>query len=213
MAKLPNWAQQERHELADLLVDLGPDHPTLCEGWTTADLAAHLVIRERRPDAALGILISAFSGHTDKVMTSAKALPWTELVNQVRQGPPKWNPATIPTIDAAANTLEFFVHHEDVRRTVDGWQPRVLDEEFEEILWSRLKAMAPLMWRKAKVGVTLHTGARYIIAKKTPKEPRVTAKGEVGELVLKSYGRKSCVLELIGAAKSIEIFSSTPLGL
>jgi uncharacterized protein (TIGR03085 family) len=135
------------------------------------------------------------------------------LVNQVRQGPPKWNPYAIPTIDAVVNTLEFFVHYEDVLRTVDGWQPRVLDEEFEEILWSRLKSMAPLMWRKAKVGVTLHTGARHIIAKKTPKEPRVMAKGEVGELVLKSYGRNACVLELIGDPKSIEVFNSTPLGI
>jgi len=213
MAKNANWAQQERHQLSDLLDELGPDHSTLCEGWTTADLAAHLVIRERRPDAAIGIMLPAFAARTVKVMTAVKALPWTDLVNQVRQGPPKWNPAAIPAIDAAANTLEFFVHHEDVRRTVDGWKPRVLDEDFEDILWSRLRAMAPLMLRKAKVGVTLHTGARNIIAKKKPEQPRVIVKGEVGELVLKSYGRTACVLELMGDPKSIEIFDSTPLGL
>jgi uncharacterized protein (TIGR03085 family) len=213
MGQNTNWAQQERHELSDLLEELGPNHPTLCAGWTTADLAAHLVIRERRPDAAIGLILSVFAGHTNNVMSSVKALPWSELVDQVRQGPPRWNPFAIPAIDAAANTLEFFVHHEDVRRTVQGWQPRVLDADFEDLLWSRLKAMAPLMWRKAQVGVTLHNGVNHIIAKKTPQEPRVVATGAVGELVLKSYGRDACVLELIGDPESIELFNSTPLGL
>jgi uncharacterized protein (TIGR03085 family) len=208
-----NWARQERHELSDLLEELGPNHPTLCEGWTTADLAAHLVIRERRPDAAIGLIVSAFAGHTNSVMSSVKALPWSELVGQVRQGPPRWNPFAIPAIDAVANTLEFFVHHEDVRRTVDGWQPRVLDAAFDALMWSRLKAMAPLLWRKAQVGVTLHNGVNHIVAKKTPLEPRVVATGAVGELVLKSYGRNAVVLELLGEPESIESFNSTPLGL
>ena len=213
MTKHAHWAHQELHELSDLLDTLGPNHPTLCEGWTTADLAAHLVIRARRPDAALGILWPAFASHTNSVMASVKSLPWSELVDQVRQGPPRWNPFAIPAIDGAANTLEYFVHHEDVRRTVEGWQPRVLDANFEAFMWSRLKAMAPLMWRKAQVGVTLHNGVNHIIAKKTPLEPRVVATGAVGELVLKSYGRNACVLELLGEPEAVELFNSTPLGL
>ncbi|MGD0448569.1 MAG: maleylpyruvate isomerase family mycothiol-dependent enzyme [Candidatus Dormibacteria bacterium] len=43
---------QERRELCDLLIQVGPDAPTLCEGWTTSDLAAHLVLRERFPSLA-----------------------------------------------------------------------------------------------------------------------------------------------------------------
>ena len=46
----------ERDELCDLFVARGPDAPTLCEGWTTADLAAHLVVRERNPLAGPGIV-------------------------------------------------------------------------------------------------------------------------------------------------------------
>jgi uncharacterized protein (TIGR03085 family) len=145
-------------------------------------------------------------------MASVKALPWHQLVDQVRQGPPRWNPFSLPVIDAAANTLEYFVHHEDVRRSIEGWQPRVLDPQFEALLWSRLKAMAPLMWRKAQVGVTLHNGTNHIIAKKTPLEPRVVATGEVSELVMKSYGRNACVLDLLGEPEDIERFNSTPLG-
>ena len=47
----PSLAQQERQTLCDLMIDAVPDAPTLCEGWRTADLAAHLVVRERRPDS------------------------------------------------------------------------------------------------------------------------------------------------------------------
>ena len=46
-----NLAKSERAALADLFVTLGPDQPTLCEGWDTKDLLVHLLVRERRPDA------------------------------------------------------------------------------------------------------------------------------------------------------------------
>jgi hypothetical protein len=46
MAEVPLDAQ-ERLELCDLLGELGPSVPTLLEGWTAHDLAAHLVLRER----------------------------------------------------------------------------------------------------------------------------------------------------------------------
>ncbi|MGJ4074519.1 maleylpyruvate isomerase N-terminal domain-containing protein [Corynebacterium macclintockiae] len=48
-------SQSEREALANLLQQSGPDAPTLCEGWSTRDLAVHLVIREYRPDAAAGL--------------------------------------------------------------------------------------------------------------------------------------------------------------
>ena len=57
-------AQRERAALVATMRSVGPDAPTLCEGWTTRDLAAHLVIREYRVDAAPGILIPLFAGHT-----------------------------------------------------------------------------------------------------------------------------------------------------
>jgi hypothetical protein len=37
---------QERLGLCDLFDELGPSVPTLIDGWTTHDLAAHLVLRE-----------------------------------------------------------------------------------------------------------------------------------------------------------------------
>ena len=45
----------------------GPDEPTLCEGWNTRDLAAHLVLRESRPDAALGVVVRPLAGRTARL--------------------------------------------------------------------------------------------------------------------------------------------------
>ncbi len=114
-------ARAEREALCDLFVALGPDAPTLLPDWTTRDLAAHLVIRERRPDAAAGMLISLLAKHAEQVRINEKERPWPELVERVRTGPPAWNPMRLESIDTIANTLEFYVHHEDVRRAQDGW--------------------------------------------------------------------------------------------
>src|SRR5690606_1115855 len=112
----------ERAALADLLAELGPDAPTLCEGWTTRDLAAHLVLRGSRLAAAGGILLPALSGRTRRVQAAVAARPWETLVEQVRRRPPLF----IGPLDEPANRTEYFVHHEDVRRAQPGWQPREL---------------------------------------------------------------------------------------
>src|SRR5580698_4945530 len=119
-----NFAQDERSELCDLLVDLGPDAPTLCEGWSTADLAAHLVVRERRPDSGPGIVWPPLAGYTDSVRTRQKdRKSWEELVAAVRSGPP----LLLRPFDRAMNTVEFFIHIEDVRRAQPTWGVRPLD--------------------------------------------------------------------------------------
>ena len=105
---------------------VGPDAPTLCEGWKTRDLAAHLVIREYRPDAAPGILIPFFASHTAKVQNKvAEQTDWDELVDKVASGPPVYSPLKL--LDPVANVAEMFIHHEDVRRAQSGWKPRVLE--------------------------------------------------------------------------------------
>ena len=60
-------ARSERLALCRTLERVGPDAPTLCPPWRTRDLAAHLVLRERRPDAAPGIWLRAAAGRTRRV--------------------------------------------------------------------------------------------------------------------------------------------------
>jgi uncharacterized protein (TIGR03085 family) len=129
-------AEDERAYLADLLEELGPDQPTLCEGWQTRDLAAHLVLRERRPVAAAGIVFGPLSRHTRMVQDELAAMPWPDLVATLRQR----SPLAFGPIDGAINTVEFFVHTEDVRRAQPDWQPRPEVPAFEEVAERMLRA-------------------------------------------------------------------------
>lgn len=189
-----NPARAERQRFADTLAQAGPDAPTLCDPWTTRDLAAHIVIRERRPDAAVGILAKPAAGHTDKVQRKrAAGTPWDALVELVRSGPPVWSPTRLDAIDVRANAVEFFVHHEDVLRAAEGWSPRELDPELVEAIWVK-GSSAKLLVRKSPVGIVLEPtdGHDAVVAKKGPDT--VTVKGPVGELVLWSFGRQAQAL-------------------
>jgi uncharacterized protein (TIGR03085 family) len=119
------FARAERAALSELLRQVGPDAPTLCEGWTAADLAAHLVARERRPDSGPGLIMRSMRGWTERVRGNLRQRPFSELVHLIATGPPKSSPlGLIPGLDTLVNGPEFFVHHEDVRRAQPGWEPR-----------------------------------------------------------------------------------------
>ncbi|MFC4585573.1 TIGR03085 family metal-binding protein [Sphaerisporangium corydalis] len=208
-------ARAEREALSDLLDRLGPDAPTLCEGWTTADLAAHLVIREHRPDAAGGIAIKPLAGYTASVQNKLKsAKPFPALVDDVRQGPPRWSPyGLVPGLDAAVNTLEFLVHHEDVRRAQPGWEPRELPADLTEIIWKRVSSGARLTLRRSPVGVVLrHTDGRKAGGKKA--EPHVVVTGDPMELLLFTFGRQEHArVSYEGDPVSVERLRATKLGM
>jgi uncharacterized protein (TIGR03085 family) len=145
-----SFAPVERAALADLMVELGPDAPTLCTGWTTRDLAAHLIVRATRPDAAAGIVIPGLAGHTKRVQDRVATRDWDQLVAGVRR-----RPLWIAPVDEAINRTEYFIHHEDVRRAQPGWQPRRLGAEFEAALWSRVRAQVRLVLRRTPATVTV----------------------------------------------------------
>ncbi len=176
-----------------LLSEEGPDAPTLCEGWATRDLAAHLVLREHRPDAAVGVLGGPLAGYTTRVQARiAQQHDYPRLINMIRQGPPLLSVFAIPGMDERANVVEYYVHHEDVRRASPGWEPRRFDPAMEDTLWGRL-GMARLLLRKAPCGVVLRRedspDAQPITAKRGT--PAVTVTGTPGELTLWALGRTS----------------------
>lgn len=209
-----NWARIERESFANTLIALGPDAPTLCAGWNARDLAAHVVLRERRPDAAIGIVVPFMSNYTESIRQNLLGTDWLDLVNQVKIGPPNWNPMGWSPIDNMVNLFEFFVHHEDVLRAQHNWQPRPLSVEMSEALMARLHDAAWLMWRRARVGVVLTDGSSSIVAKRPPKGAGiVTVSGSVSDLVLKSYGRSEVDIDLAGARHDLELFALTNLSI
>jgi uncharacterized protein (TIGR03085 family) len=209
-----NPAQLERAALCELFTEVGPDAPTLCGDWTTRDLAAHLVVRERRPDAAVGIIVSKAAGYTDKVQAGVAASEWDDLVDTVRSGPPIWSPTRIAAIDKLANTVEFFVHHEDVRRAAGGSEPRELDADLTAALDTMLRKMAKRLVKSSPVGIVLapDDGSATIVAKQA--EPSVTVSGAVGELVMFVYGRQAhSRVEITGDEASIAAVQSASFGI
>lgn len=151
-------AAAERAALLDLFERLGPDAPTLCEGWTTHDLAAHLVARERRPQAVLGLIVPPLHGLTENAERRMREQPYDVLVQRLRVGPPLWSAggALRGRWKGSTDVHEYYVHHEDVRRLVDP-APRDADAELDAALWKRVRVMGSALTRRAQVGIVVRT--------------------------------------------------------
>jgi uncharacterized protein (TIGR03085 family) len=206
------YAQEERHALADLLFDLGPQAPTLCAGWTTRDLAAHLVTRERRPDAAAGLVIPSLRERGERIRLRRAATPYPELIELVR-AVPWWSPISNPLVDGLANTVEFFIHHEDVRRGQPDWQPRTLPPDEVATLWARGKTTAKLALRRFRGTVVLQASG-YGESSAGAGGAQVRVSGSPGELLMFSSGRQRAArVELDGPADLVAQLSAAKLGL
>ena len=184
----------ERRAFSEALLSADADDPTLCEGWTAADLAAHVVIRERRPDADLSLLvrIRPLQRWTDRIRERTRdRVPFPELARKV--GTPSWPLRLFPLLDEAVNLVELVVHHEDVRRGRPGWEPRSLEPALDRALWSRLRRLAPFSFRRdRRLRVRLETpDGRATTIHAGADGPSVTLAGEPSELLLYVFGRRS----------------------
>jgi len=182
-------SRTERRALADTLETTDPEAPTLCEGWTARDLAAHVVVRERRPDSAIGLLVPQLRGYGESVRRAYAAKPYEQLIALIRSGPPPLSPLAIPAIDRLANGVELFVHHEDVRRGAGDTTPRALSDEAEAELWRHLRR-AKLLLRRAPCGVVLRRPDGAMITARSD-DPVVTVTGRPSELTLFAFGRQA----------------------
>ena len=214
MGHVTTPASVERHKLCDLFDELGPDAPTLCEGWRTVDLAAHLVVRERRPDAAPGVLVKPLASYTEKVQKRIAEGPWAEIVERIRSGPPRLSPWRIDAVDRLVNTVEFFVHHEDVRRAQPQWSARELDAELVDDLHASLKRGARLMTRRSPVGIELEPSDEHPPIVANRGAPGVTVRGPVGELTMFVYGRQAhALVELDGPPDAVTSVRTASFGI
>lgn len=197
-------AEDERRALSDLFDELGPDVPTLCDGWQSRDLAAHLALRDRRPDAAAGLQIKALSGYAERVRRGYADRPWPELVELVRTGPPMLSPFRLPGLSELVNGSEYFVHHEDLRRGQPNWEPRVPDAARDDALWKTLRMAGKLAYRRSPVGIVLRrTDGEEVTVKRGPNTVAIV--GEPGELLLNAFGRSAVRVSFNGDQASIGI--------
>jgi uncharacterized protein (TIGR03085 family) len=208
-----SWARHEREALADVLDELGPDAPTLCEGWTTKDMAAHVYVRERRLDAAIGVLpLGPLSAYTARVMASTlRTLGYDEIIRRFRVVPPHLR---IGPLDELMNTGEYWIHTEDVRRP-NGLSRRELPEDFERTIWSRLSRQARMSFRRADVAMRIvpTVGSPVDVGAKDSPDV-VEVRGRPSELLLLAYNRTADAdVEYVGEPAAVERLRASKFGI
>ena len=204
----------ERAAICDSFEKFGPDAPTLCEGWNTRDLLAHMLVRERRPDAGAGLVVPFLRTHLANVTESFKAEPWNKMIKTFRDGPPILSVSAIPVVGDRFNLGEFFIHHEDIRRAQPDWVPRENSKELDDALWNPFKMMGRMMFRKSPVGVTLRSAGRDdIVVKKG--ERSVILVGLPGEIVIHGSGRPLDKVHVVvqGDPADVKAFEASPRGM
>jgi uncharacterized protein (TIGR03085 family) len=180
--------RRERHALCDTALAVGPDAPTLCGGWDARDLVAHLLVRENSMIGAAGITFSPLAGLTERAMKRAGRAPFPEMLKKLHD--PGITPYRLPGVERLTNTLEYFVHHEDLRRAQPGWEPRALPAADEDELWKLLPGSAKLSTRKADVPIVVRRSDRpgQEATVRRGADP-VVVTGKPSELVLFFFGR------------------------
>ncbi|NUR08196.1 MAG: TIGR03085 family protein [Nocardioidaceae bacterium] len=205
-------AQRERAALCDSALQAGPEAPTLCEGWDVRDLLAHLLVRERSL-LAVGIAVPALSGLTEREMGRVAKREFATLVGQVRGGPPTLSIYGAPRMDRLLNTLEYLVHHEDIRRAQPGWTARTLPDADEKLVWAMARSAGKRLARSAPVAVRIENVVTGSSVRLSDGEGEVTVRGRPSEVTLFLFGRKTHAdVELLGADADVARLSGTALG-
>ncbi len=207
--------KSQREALCDALDAVHPSAPTLCDGWSAHHLAAHVWLRESDTWAVVGALLTRRRNRIDLRMSEVMTQrPYADLVAAIRRGPEGLSPFRLPGVEVAANTIEFFVHCEDVRRGSGNNTPRPTDLALEELCWKRLPAMARVFLHGCPVAVWLERDL-------PPGEPVrigsgpdiVTLSGAPSELLLYLFGRRGAAqVEVIGEPAAVSVLEQRKLG-
>ena len=212
---MSSFAASERTHLCAVAQQVGPDASTLCGEWTVRDLLVHLLVREGSP-AAVGIMVKPLGGLLDKASRRLGEQEFDELVKQLRHGPPAWSPFALPKVGAMFNLLEFFVHHEDIRRAQPEWRPRALPSRDEDAIWKAGRRAGRGLVAKSGAGVGVvaertDTGERVTLSRSTPT---VTVHGLPSEITLFLFGRKAqAQVELDGEPEDVARLEGASLGI
>lgn len=201
----------ERRALCELFDELGPSAPTLLDGWTAHDLAAHLVLRERDPVAGPCLVLPGpFQRFAERRRVGWARRDFGWLVARIRSGPPvgffrlRW-------VRDLANLNEFFVHHEDLRRA-NGLGPRALSTDMEAALWRNVHRGGRFLSRRCDCGLEVEWAGERVTVR--PGSPAARLSGPPGELLLYLFGRQAAAqVSLDGPDEALAAVRRTHFGM
>lgn len=185
-------AAHERRALVQALRQAGPEAETLCEGWTAHDLAVHIAARDARPDAVFGQHLPLVSSRAERALHGFEKMGFDQLLDRIASGAPRWSPLRLRPVDNAMNTLEFFVHTEDVRRAGSN-QParREVPELVCKILWRQAsRTLFAAAARKARRRITFLSPGYGSVTHGRAADELSVLEGPPEELVLWAFGRE-----------------------
>jgi len=208
----PSLARRERAALCDLALELGPDALTLCDGWDVKDLVTHLLVRERSLLGAPGIVFPPLARVTDWSMARLAREDFEALVRRLRgRG---LTPLALPVVDELVNTLEYVVHHEDIRRAQPDWAPRELTGGDEDTIWNAIRLAGKGLARPAGVPLALHRAGTDQTAVLLGGDEPVVLTGAPVEITMFLYGRaQHRDLDLTGPPDAVQVLRHANLGL
>jgi hypothetical protein len=154
----------------------------------TADLAAHLVLREH------------FRRWTAERIEQEKADGYQRLVDQVRTGAPLI-PWRLPGLRTLVNGTEFVIHHEDVRRA-NGYLRRTGDPVLDQFAWRMSGLLARRLVRRIRPhGVAIEANGR----ERRFGRADVVVRADPVDLALYLSGRRSGVdVSVEGTSAALE---------
>ncbi len=207
---------QERRALCDLFEELGPDVPTLLDGWNAHDLAAHIVLRERDLIAAPCLVLPSpfrrFAERRRLRLLASRDFGW--LVARIRSGPPPGF-FRVGWVRSLANLNEFFVHHEDLRRA-NGRAPRdTLTPALEAALWRNVRRGSRYLSRRLRdVGLEIGWAGTDEQVSVRAGGPTARLSGPPAELLLYLFGRRAAArVETTGPAEAVAAVHRTHFGM
>ncbi len=199
------WARTEKTALLDTLRRADPDAPTLCQGWDAKRLLAHLVQREQDPAGAVRDAARRAAPGQEKYLgrlADPAGTPdgWAGLIDRFDDGPPRWSPMS--WAGEAVNSLEYLIHHEDLRRGAGAAAPRVLPAAHQDAVFRQVVLAARLKLRRSPVGVSLARPGGASAAVRTGS-PALAVTGDPVELALWVSGRRAAArVSLTGSSEA-----------
>ncbi|GAA1491417.1 TIGR03085 family metal-binding protein [Brachybacterium sacelli] len=177
----------EREAFAATFDALGPQAPTILPGWDASDLLEHLLGRERYPHLLVGPRLPGPLGQRAvAAREDFRARPWAEQVELFREGPGRLSP--VGAVDRASGQGELLIHHEDLRRAQEGWEPRLLPDEEQARAWRALSLLSRVSVHvDADITLVSPQGGRQLRSRRSTGALRVH--GEALELLLWVSGR------------------------